>query len=279
MSTSSYLYQRPAGTPQLNETTQVRIAPDIMVGGDAVVMIAGPCAVESEVQLEAVAQTLVSVGIRCMRAGAYKPRTSPYSFQGLREEGLKMLGNIKANYPLAIVTEVLSVDQLDAVAAVADCLQIGSRNMHNFELLKAAGSVQKPVLLKRGLAATLEEFLFAAEYILKAGNPNVILCERGVRSFDPWTRNLLDLASVPLLKEMTHLPVIVDPSHSTGKRSLVVPASRAAVAIGCDGLLIESHPTPDKALCDAAQALPLDVLTSLLPSLNTVASAIGRSMS
>jgi len=252
---------------------------DAVFGAAEVSVIAGPCAVESLEQLRETAVALKKLGIGCLRAGAYKPRTSPYSFQGLREEGLALLAQIRRESDLAVVTEVMSADHIALMADSVDCFQVGSRNMQNFELLKALGKQDKPVLLKRGLAATVEEFLLAAEYILAEGNPHVILCERGIRAFDPATRNVLDLASVALLKEQTHLPVIVDPSHATGKRSLVMPAARAAIAVGADGLIVEVHPRPEESVSDAEQALSFSDLEALLPSLEAVSRAIGRSLS
>lgn len=247
-------------------------------GATAIPVIAGPCAVESREQLQAVASTLRDLGITCMRAGAYKPRTSPYSFQGMLEEGLKLLREIRYEYGLSIVSEVMSIEQIETAQPYVDCLQVGSRNMQNFELLKALGQQSKPILLKRGLAATVEEFLMAAEYILAEGNPNVILCERGIRSYDPAFRNVLDLAAVALLKERTHLPIIVDPSHATGKRSLITPTSKAALAVGADGLIIEAHPQPEKSISDAAQAISLDDLVAMMSGLHAITQAMGRSL-
>ena len=245
-------------------------------GGPSVPLIAGPCSVESYEQLRAVAEMLRAQGIACLRAGAFKPRTSPYSFQGMGEEGLALLGQIGREMGLAIFTEVMTAEQITLADAHVDCYQVGSRNMQNFELLKALGAQRKPVLLKRGYAATLQEFLDAAEYILSGGNPNVILCERGIRGFDPETRNVLDLGGVARLKELTHLPVIVDPSHGTGRRSLVLPTSRAAVAVGADGVILEVHPVPEQSISDAEQAFPLDELPELVRALNAVGEAVAR---
>lgn len=258
-----------------DHVTLVRVGQAVF-GGTAVPVIAGPCAVESLGQLRQVAEALQSARISCLRAGAFKPRTSPYAFQGMQEEGLQLLGQIKAETGLAIVSEVMSVEQIEMADSVLDCYQVGARNMQNFELLKVLGRQSKPVLLKRGLSATLEEFLLAAEYLLSEGNPNVILCERGIRSFDPATRNVLDLASVALLKERTHLPVIVDPSHATGRRSLILPTSRAAVAVGADGLIIEAHPEPEQSVSDASQAITLPELAPLMSQVEAVSLAIGR---
>lgn len=247
-------------------------------GAASIPVIAGPCAVESREQLQAVASTLRDIGLTCIRAGAYKPRTSPYAFQGMQEEGLKLLREIHDDYGLSVVSEVMSIEHITVAQPYVDCLQVGSRNMQNFELLKALGQQSKPVLLKRGLAATVEEFLMAAEYILASGNPNVILCERGIRSYDPAFRNVLDLAAVALLKERTHLPIIVDPSHATGKRSLIAPTAKAALAVGADGLIIEAHPEPEKSVSDAAQAISLEDLADMMSGLSTVSQAVGRSL-
>lgn len=258
--------------------TRVAIGSSVLVGGSDIVVVAGPCAVESEDQMTQIAQTLTRLNIRCLRGGIFKPRSSPYSFQGLGESGLALFSRIKEKYALAIITEVMSEAQIEPLSLVVDCFQVGSRNMQNFELLKALGKTQKPILLKRGMAATLEEFLLAAEYILAAGNPNVILCERGIRSFDPMTRNVLDLGAVALLKQMTHLPVLVDPSHATGQRSLIAPTAKAAIAVGADGLLIETHPNPDQSVSDAAQTISLEDLSILMPELEAIAHAVGRSL-
>ncbi len=212
--------------------------------GKDLMIIGGPCTVESAEQMEEVANHLKRGPVQALRGGVYKPRTSPYAFQGMGMDGLKILSDIRDRHQVPVVTEVMSIEQIEAVAAHADMLQIGSRNMQNFELLKALGKVQTPVLLKRGLCATIEEFLMAAEYILACGNPNVIMCERGIRSFDSYTRNVLDLGAVVALKQLTHLPVIVDPSHAAGKRELVADLARAAIACGADGLIIECHPEP-----------------------------------
>ncbi len=227
-------------------------------------VIAGPCAVESEDQLMACARAIADSGGQLLRGGAFKPRTSPYDFQGLGEEGLKLLALARDRYGLAIVTEVMSENEIPLVAAYADLMQVGARNMQNYGLLRALGKAGKPVLLKRGLSATLKEWLSAAEYILANGNPDVILCERGIRSFDSHTRNVLDIAAVPAMQEMTHLPVIVDPSHATGRRSLIAPLARAAVAVGADGLLVECHPDPDNAWSDGAQSLNLNQFREMM---------------
>ncbi len=227
----------------------------MLVGGDHVALVAGPCAVESEEQCFAIAERVAKSGCRLFRGGAYKPRTSPYSFQGLGEPGLQVLAAVRKQYGFGIITEAVDNESLDLVEKYADVIQIGARNMQNFSLLKRAGRSKKPVLLKRGMSATLDEFLMAAEYILSEGNYNVMLCERGVRTFSDFSRNTLDLAVVPAVKKRSHLPILVDPSHGTGKRHKVLPLSRAAVAVGADGLLIEVHHEPEKALSDGMQSI------------------------
>jgi len=236
------------------EKTEIRLD-DVVIGGDRFVVMAGPCSVESRTQLLETASAVRKAGAQVLRGGAFKPRTSPYDFQGLEEEGLKILAEARAGSGLKICTEVLTPEQVDLVAEYADILQIGARNMQNFALLRRVGRMSKPVLLKRGLAATIRELLMSAEYVVSEGNPNVILCERGIRTFETMTRNTLDMSAVPLLSELSHLPVIVDPSHATGKRSLVGPMSKSAVAAGADGLLIEVHPNPEEAWSDGAQSL------------------------
>lgn len=256
--------------------TVVNISAQTTVGGADFLIIGGPCTVESMEQMETVASKLITAPVQMLRGGVYKPRTSPYSFQGLGIEGLKILATVRDRYNIPVVTEVMSIPQIESVVADADMLQIGSRNMQNFELLKAVGQVGKPVMLKRGLAATIEEFLMAAEYILCHGNPDVVLCERGIRSFDNYTRNVLDLGAVAALKQLTHLPVIVDPSHAVGKRELVAPLAKAAVACGADGLMVECHPVPEESVSDARQALSLADMVELVESLRPVAAAVGR---
>ncbi|RCJ27811.1 3-deoxy-7-phosphoheptulonate synthase [Nostoc minutum NIES-26] len=258
--------------------TIVKLSQTAAFGGKEVIIIGGPCAVESLEQMEIVAQKLSAAPVQALRGGVYKPRTSPYAFQGMGEEGLAVLAKVRSRYNIPVITEVMSISQIEVVAAHADMLQIGSRNMQNFDLLKALGQAGKPILLKRGLAATIEEFVMAAEYILSHGNPDVVLCERGIRSFDNYTRNVLDLGAVVALKQITHLPVIVDPSHAVGKRELVAPLAKAAVACGADGLIIECHPEPEKSVSDARQALSLDDMVSLVDSLKPVAVAVGRSI-
>jgi 3-deoxy-7-phosphoheptulonate synthase len=260
------------------QKTIVRLSSDVVFGDAEIVIIGGPCTVESLEQMETVAQKLKTSPVRALRGGAYKPRTSPYAFQGLGVEGLEILDTVRHRYQMPIVTEVMGTEDLEIVANHADMLQVGSRNMQNFNLLKALGQVNKPILLKRGLAATLEEFVFAAEYILSHGNENVVLCERGIRSFDPYTRNVLDLGAVVALKQITHLPVIVDPSHAAGKWELISGLSKAAIAGGADGLIIECHPSPEKSVSDARQALSLEAIVDLAESLAPIAHAVGRQM-
>lgn len=256
--------------------SSIQLSPQVTIGGQAIVVIGGPCTVESLDQMEQVAQSLSTVAISALRGGVYKPRTSPYAFQGAGIEGLRILASVREQFGLPVVTEVMAIEQIATVAAYADMLQIGSRNMQNFELLKALGRTNKPILLKRGLAATIEEFVMAAEYILSHGNPNVVLCERGIRSFDPYTRNVLDLGAVVALRQLTHLPVMVDPSHAAGKRELVADLARAAIACGADGLIIECHPDPDLSVSDARQALSLTDMANLVRSLEPIAAAIAR---
>jgi 3-deoxy-7-phosphoheptulonate synthase len=244
---------------------------DVVIGGEEFVVAAGPCAVESKDQLMQAATGVASAGARLLRAGAFKPRTSPYAFQGLAEEGLHLLAHASRLTGLPTVTEVLATEDIPLVAEYSDALQVGARNMQNFALLKALGAVRKPVVLKRGLSATIDELLMAAEYIVLHGNPRVVLCERGIRTFETATRNTLDLNAVALLKQITHLPVIVDPSHGTGRRDLIAPLSHAAVAIGADGLLVEVHPTPDLALSDGAQSITPAAFASLMCELAALA--------
>jgi 3-deoxy-7-phosphoheptulonate synthase len=248
------------------------------IGGDAFVTIAGPCTVESrEVMLES-ARLVRDAGAQLLRGGAYKPRTSPYSYQGLGEAGLRLLAEAKEETGLPIVTELMDVRDLDAVTEVADVIQLGARNMQNYTLLTEAGRAGKPILLKRGLSASLEELLLAAEYVLKEGNPSVILCERGIRTFETSYRFTLDLMAVPVLKELTHLPVIVDPSHAAGRRSLVEPLSLAAAAAGADGLIVEVHPRPDEAVCDGPQALAGDEFDAYLRKVERAAELAGKEL-
>ena len=246
------------------------------IGGSEVVIIAGPCAVENHEQLLETAKAVKSAGGKILRGGAFKPRSSPYNFQGLGQEGIKMLGDIRMETGLPFVTEVMDTRQVEFVAEYADMLQVGSRNMQNYPLLKEVGMLRKPVMLKRGMMATLEEFLLAAEYILNQGNEQVILCERGIRTFETTTRNTLDLSAVPMLKHMTHLPVIVDPSHGTGLRWMVPAMAKAAVAAGADGLIMEVHYKPEEALCDGYQSLNPEEFVHLMTDLKKVARAVGR---
>jgi 3-deoxy-7-phosphoheptulonate synthase len=250
----------------------------VPVGGRTVTVIAGPCAVESKERMVEVARSVKERGAKLLRGGAFKPRTSPYSFQGLGEEGLRILAHAREATGLPVVTEVLDTATVDLVAEWADCLQIGARNMQNFELLKAVGRTGKPVLLKRGMAATLEEFLLAAEYVLSEGNPNVVLCERGIRTFSDFTRNTLDLSVIPAVKRLSHLPILVDPSHGTGKRNKVIPMSRAAIAAGADGLSVEVHDRPEEALSDGPQALTPELFGELMAQIGPIAAAVGRSV-
>lgn len=261
---------------QPEHRSQVRLSNQVTIGGPEIVVIGGPCTVESLDQMEQVASQLSHAPIHALRGGVYKPRTSPYAFQGLGLDGLRILADVRQRYHLPVVTEVMAIAQIEAVVAYADLLQVGSRNMQNFDLLKALGQAGKPVLLKRGLAATIEEFVMAAEYILSHGNPQVVLCERGIRSFDPYTRNVLDLGAVVALRQLTHLPVIVDPSHATGKRELIPDLAKAAIACGADGLIIECHPEPEKSVSDARQALSLEAMVELAHSLQPIAAAVGR---
>ena len=240
---------------------------DVEIGGDEFVVMAGPCSVENEKQILETAESVAAAGARVLRGGAFKPRTSPYDFQGLALEGLKLLAKAREMTGLAIVTEVMSENDVDSVAEYADLMQVGARNMQNFALLKALGKCQRPVLLKRGMSSTIKELLMSAEYITAHGNPNVILCERGIRTFETATRNTCDITAVAVLSELTHLPVILDPSHATGKRSLVPALSRAAVAIGSDGLIVEVHPRPEKAMSDGAQSLRLDQFQTMMRDL------------
>ncbi len=250
----------------------------VAIGGDEVVMMAGPCTVESEEQLMKTAEAVARAGARILRGGAYKPSTSPYSFQGMGVEGLRLLKEAGRRFGLKVVTEVMHVRKVEEVAEYADILQVGTRNMQNYDLLHEVGLSRVPVMLKRGMSAKFEEWLLAAEYIASAGNERIMLCERGVRTFETHTRNTLDLSAVPALHSLSHLPVIVDPSQGTGRRELVPPMSRAAVAVGADGLLIEVHPDPDHALKDGAQSVTIESFESLMPELRTIARAVGRRM-
>ena len=248
------------------------------VGGPNLAIIAGPCAVESRDQVFKIAERVARAGAQFFRGGAYKPRTSPYSFQGLGEEGLQIMAEIRERFGLLIVTEAVDYESLDLVDKYADVIQIGARNMQNFSLLKRAGRARKPVLLKRGISATLEEFLMAAEYVVSEGNYNVVLCERGVRTFIDHTRNTLDLSVIPAVQRLSHLPIIADPSHGTGKRDKVTPLARAAVAVGADGLIVEVHHDPDRALSDGMQSLYPDQFDALMQQVRQIAAVVGRSI-
>ena len=260
------------------ENTVVEIAPGVRFGGSEVPVIAGPCSVEGEPQILAVARAVRAAGASALRGGAFKPRSSPYSFQGMGLEGLKLLAKAREETGLAIVTEAMDEEGANLVAEYADCIQLGARNMQNFSLLKVLGRLGKPVLLKRGMSATIQELLLAAEYVLASGNPHVILCERGVRGFDTATRNLFDLSAIPLVHKLSHLPIVADPSHGVGVREHVPPMARAAIAAGADGLIIEVHPTPDKAVSDGAQTLYTEQFGRLMGEVRTIADAIGRTI-
>jgi len=258
------------------EPTVVELPNGTRIGDAEVAVMAGPCAVESEEQILSIAHRLRADGVRILRGGAFKPRTSPYSFQGLGVEGLKHLSRAREETGMAIVTEALEPEMVDVVSEHADIIQIGARNMQNYPLLRRAGRAGKPILLKRGPAATIKELLLSAEYLLAEGNPDVILCERGVRGFDSHTRNLLDLTAIPVIKSLSHLPIIADPSHGTGLRAKVTPMARAAVAAGADGLMVEVHPDPDRALSDGAQSLHPHQFEELMGQIDQIAKAIGR---
>jgi 3-deoxy-7-phosphoheptulonate synthase len=262
-----------------DESTVIRFAGTAAtIGGPGLAIVAGPCAIESREQAFAVAERVHRAGAQFFRGGAYKPRTTPYSFQGLGEEGLRIMAEIRHQYGMKIITEAIDNESLDLVEEYADMIQIGARNMQNFSLLKRAGRASKPVLLKRGMSATLEEFLMAAEYILSEGNYNVALCERGVRTFADHTRNTLDLSLIPAVQRLSHLPIFVDPSHGTGKRNKVTPLSRAAVAVGADGLMVEVHNKPDEAMSDGPQSLFPDQFDELMKQVRQIAAVVGRTV-
>ncbi len=260
------------------ENTLVTIAPGVVFGGAQIPIIAGPCSVESAEQIVLAAQQVRDAGGAALRGGAYKPRSSPYSFQGLGPKGLELLALARRETGLPIVTEALDDEGAHLVAEVADCIQIGARNMQNYSLLRTVGRIGKPVLLKRGMSATITDLLMSAEYILAEGNAQVILCERGVRSFDPSTRNLFDLTAIPLVQKLSHLPMVADPSHGTGLRDKVLPMGRAAIAAGADGLLVEMHPNPERALSDGGQSLHPEQFVRLVREARAIAEAIGRSI-
>jgi 3-deoxy-7-phosphoheptulonate synthase len=259
------------------EGTKIKIK-DVVIGGEQVVMMAGPCTLENREQIEAVAATVARLGVQIMRGGAFKPRTSPYSFQGLGEPGLKMMREIADRYGLLTVSEIMESSQIPLFIRYVDILQVGARNMQNFNLLKDLAKLNKPILLKRGPAATIEETLLSAEYIMSGGNHEVIICERGIKTFETYTRNTLDISAIPVIKKLSHLPIIADPSHGTGRRDKVPPMARAAVAAGADGLLIEVHNEPERALCDGAQSLLPEQFEKLIAQLRMIAPAVERTM-
>jgi 3-deoxy-7-phosphoheptulonate synthase len=261
---------RPAGTV-------IRVG-DVDIGGNAVVMMAGPCSVESRDQILRIAELVAQAGAKVIRGGAFKPRTSPYSFQGMGEEGLALLREAADRHGLLAVSEVMDHTQIPLVAGYADILQVGARNMQNYSLLRELGKQPKPVLLKRGISATIEELLLSAEYVMSAGNYDVILCERGIRTFESYTRNTMDISAIPVVKKLSHLPIIADPSHGTGRRDKVIPMARAAVAAGADGLLIEVHHDPERALSDGAQSLRPEQFAELMSQLRIIAPAVGRTI-
>ncbi|KAF0152828.1 MAG: phospho-2-dehydro-3-deoxyheptonate aldolase [Ignavibacteria bacterium] len=260
------------------ETNTVVKIKDVEIGGNHVVMMSGPCSVESEDQIFHLAKIVAESGAKILRAGAFKPRTSPYSFQGLGEEGLKLLRAAADQYNLLVITEVMQNEQIDLISRYTDIFQVGARNMQNFSLLKELGKISKPILIKRGIAATIEEWLMSAEYILAGGNKDVILCERGIRTFENYTRNTFDLSAIPVVHKKSHLPIIADPSHATGIRDQVPPMARAAVAAGADGLMIEIHHDPESALSDGPQALLPSTYLKLMDELRLIAKAIGRTL-
>jgi len=248
----------------------------VKIGGKKIAMIAGPCSVESELQITEIAKEVKEIGANFLRGGAFKPRTSPYAFQGMKYEGLELLKKARENTGLPIVTELMSPYDIETFVENVDVIQIGARNMQNFDLLKELGKIDKPILLKRGLSATIEEWLMSAEYIMAGGNENVILCERGIRTFETYTRNTLDLSAVPAVKKLSHLPIVIDPSHSAGKHWMVEPLAKAAVAVGADGLIIEVHNDPENALCDGPQSIKPNKFAKLMEELKVIAAAVGR---
>jgi 3-deoxy-7-phosphoheptulonate synthase len=266
-----------ASRPFRPDGTIVKIG-DVEIGGGRVIAMAGPCSVESEDQIERSAESVAKAGARVLRAGAFKPRSSPWSFQGMGEEGLKLMRKAADRNGLLVISEVMNQTQLPLMCDYVDILQVGARNMHNFDLLKEVGKVKKPALLKRGISATIEELLLSAEYILSGGNMDVILCERGIRTFETYTRNTMDISAIPVVKKLSHLPMMADPSHGVGRRDKVLPMARAAVAAGADGILVEVHPDPDKALSDGAQSLYPKQFAELMEQLRIIAPAVGRTV-
>ena len=260
------------------EGSVVKLGKDVAVGGEQVVVMAGPCSIESAGQIDTIAAKVSSLGAKVLRGGAFKPRTSPYSFQGLGLKGLELMRRAADKYGLLVVSEVMDQTQIPMVLEFVDVLQVGARNMQNYNLLKELGKVPKPILLKRGIAATIEELLLSAEYIMSGGNYNIMLCERGIRTFESYTRNTLDVSAIPVIKKLSHLPILADPSHGTGRRDKVPPMARAAVAAGADGLLIEVHHEPEKALSDGAQSLYPDQFEQLMKELRMIAPAVGRTI-
>ncbi|HWF02957.1 MAG TPA: 3-deoxy-7-phosphoheptulonate synthase [Candidatus Angelobacter sp.] len=261
------------------EGTIVKFQDGITIGGDEVVLMAGPCSVESRDQIFAIAESVSQSGAKFLRGGAFKPRSSPYTFQGLGEEALKLMREAGDKYGMLVVSEVMEISQIQLMLPYVDMLQVGARNMQNFNLLRELGKVRKPVLLKRGIAATFEELLLSAEYVMAGGNYEVIFCERGIRTFETYTRNTMDISAIPIVKKLSHLPILADPSHGTGRRDKVSPMARAAVAAGADGLLIEVHNSPDKALSDGAQSLYPEQFAKLVGELRMIAPAVGRKLS
>jgi len=259
------------------ENTEIKIK-DVLIGGNQVVMMAGPCSVENEDQIFSIAEIVSKAGAKILRGGAFKPRTSPYSFQGMGEEGLKLMRKAADKYNLLVITEVMESSNIELIEEYADIFQVGARNMHNFPLLRDLGKTKKPIMLKRGLSATVEDLLMSAEYILASGNKEVILCERGIRTFETYTRNTFDLSAIPVIHKRSHLPIIADPSHATGLRDKVLPMARAAVAAGADGLMVEVHNNPEKALSDGPQALLPDQFAELMIQVKAIAEVIGRKM-
>jgi 3-deoxy-7-phosphoheptulonate synthase len=259
------------------EDTKIKIN-DVLIGDNEVVVMAGPCSVESEEQIMTIAEIVAKAGAKILRGGAFKPRTSPYSFQGLGEKGLKLLRKAGDKFGLVVITEVMESSQIDLIEQYTDIFQVGARNMQNFSLLRDLGKTKKPIMLKRGLAATIDDWLMSAEYILSGGNHNVMLCERGIRTFETYTRNTFDISAIPVVHKRSHLPVIADPSHATGLRDKVIPMARAAIAAGTDGLMVEVHHDPDKALSDGPQALLPDQFEDLMKQVKLIAEVIGRKM-